>query len=72
MSDDLFPKLPGLKWGTVKAPIFSTAVLTAASGRSTRGSFQSYPQWKITASGAPSARSTSSTMSSLASPFECT
>ena len=50
MSDDLFPKLPGLKWGTVKAPIFSTAVLTAASGRSTRGSFQSYPQWKITAS----------------------
>jgi hypothetical protein len=48
MSDDVFPTLPGLKWGTVKAPIWSTKVLTAASGRETRGSFQSYPRWRFT------------------------
>jgi hypothetical protein len=48
MSDDVFPTLPGLKWGTVKAPIWSTKVLTAASGRETRGSFQTYPRWRFT------------------------
>jgi hypothetical protein len=50
MSDDVFPTLPGLKWGTVKTPIWSTKVLTAASGRETRGSFQSYPRWRFTLS----------------------
>lgn len=50
MSNDVFPTLPGLKWGTVKAPIFSTKVLTAASQRETRGSFTSYPRWRITKS----------------------
>jgi len=48
MSNDVFPVLPGLKWGIVKTPIWSTKVLTAASGRETRGSFQSYPRWRFT------------------------
>lgn len=50
MSNDVFPTLPGLKWGTVKSPIFSTKKLSAASGRGTRGSFWSYPLWKFTLS----------------------
>lgn len=50
MSNDVFPMLPGLKWGTNKQPIWATKVLTAASGRETRGSFQSYPRWKFTLS----------------------
>jgi uncharacterized protein (TIGR02217 family) len=50
MSNDVFPTLPGLKWGTNKQPIWATKVLTAASGRETRGSFQSYPRWKFTLS----------------------
>lgn len=50
MSNDVFPTLPGLKWGAVKQPIFSTKKLSAASGRSTRGSFWSYPLWKFTLS----------------------
>lgn len=50
MSDALFPTLPGLKWGVVKTPSYSTANLRAASGRSTRGSFQAYPAWRFTLS----------------------
>jgi hypothetical protein len=48
MSDAVFPTLPGLKWGSVKTPTWSTKVLTAVSGRETRGSFQSYPRWRFT------------------------
>lgn len=50
MSNDVFPTLPGLKWGTNKQPIWATKVLTAASGRETRGSFQSFPRWRFTLS----------------------
>lgn len=47
MSDDVFPVLPGLKWGVIKAPMWATKVLPASSGREERGTFQSYPRWKF-------------------------
>lgn len=46
MSNDVFPALPGLMWGTTRTPIWATKVLTASSGRELRASFQSYPRYR--------------------------
>jgi hypothetical protein len=50
MSDAIFPSLPGLKWGTVKKPIWSTKIQKSASGREARASFYSYPIYQFTLS----------------------
>jgi hypothetical protein len=49
MSDtnDLYPTLPGLKFGTVRSPVWKTKILTTASDREQRGQFVSYPRWKF-------------------------
>lgn len=39
--------MPGLKWGTVKTPMWSTGIQKAASGRELRGAFYSFPRYKI-------------------------
>lgn len=48
MSDDVFPDLLGITWGVKKTPQWATKILSMASGREMRGSFQSYPRWKFT------------------------
>lgn len=51
MSEAIFPQhLPGLKWGTVKTPMWSTGIQKAASGREMRADFYSHPLYKISLS----------------------
>lgn len=45
MSQELFPDLPGLKWGVRKAPEFATQKVTASSGREYRAALRTYPTW---------------------------
>lgn len=50
MSDAVFPQMPGIKWGSVKTPTWSTRVQKSVNGRELRASFYSYPDWKISLS----------------------
>lgn len=50
MSGEIFPSLPGLKWGVVKTPMWSTKVQKSASGRELRAAYYSYPDWKFSLS----------------------
>lgn len=50
MSNAIFPTFPGLKWGTVKKPIWSTRIQKATSGRELRASFYSYPVYQFSLS----------------------
>ncbi|MDO5686754.1 MAG: DUF2460 domain-containing protein [Neisseria sp.] len=50
MSNAIFPKLPGIKWGMSKTPIWRTRVQTSASGRELRAGYYSYPLWKFSLS----------------------
>jgi len=50
MSQAIFPSVPGLKWGSVKTPMWSTKVQRAASGRELRASYYSAPLYKISLS----------------------
>lgn len=43
MSNAVFPSFPGLAWGVVKAPQFTTRIQRAASGREWRASLTAYP-----------------------------
>jgi uncharacterized protein (TIGR02217 family) len=47
MTDTYPGSLPGLTFDNVKTPIFSTRVLTAASGKEQRSANWSYPIWKF-------------------------
>lgn len=48
MSDAIFPALPGLTWGRIKAPIWKTKIQQAVSGRELRAAFRQYPTYKFT------------------------
>jgi len=48
MSNQTYPVLPGLDFGTVRTPVWKTEILTAASDRETRGTYVTYPRWKFT------------------------
>lgn len=50
MSNDVFPALPGLKWGVTRTPVWSTKVQTSASGRELRANYWSYPVWRYSLS----------------------
>lgn len=50
MTAAIFPSMPGLKWGSVKTPMWSTGIQKAASGRELRASFYSYPRYKLSLS----------------------
>lgn len=47
MSNAIFPTFPGLAWGVVKAPQFTTRIQRAASGRELRASLTAYPTYTI-------------------------
>ncbi len=47
MSNAIYPTFPGLKWGTIKTPIFNTSIVKSASGRELRAAYYSYPQWRF-------------------------
>ena len=46
MSLDVFPDLPGLKWGTRKTPRFSTIIRSSVSGKEVRAARMVYPIWE--------------------------
>lgn len=46
MSDEIFPELPGLKWGVRRAPVFSTTVKRSVGGREYRALNQLYPTYR--------------------------
>ena len=48
MSDLVYPVLPGLMFGATKAPIWSTVLKTAASGREYRASLFQVPRYRYT------------------------
>lgn len=50
MGNAVFPKLPGLKWGVKKTPVWSTKIQKSASGREMRAAYYSYPLWKFSLS----------------------
>ena len=50
MSNAIFPKLPGIKWGSTRTPTWSTKVQTSTSGRELRAGYWSYPRWKYSLS----------------------
>lgn len=50
MSNAVFPSMPGIKWGSVKTPMWSTKVQKAASGRELRAAYFSYPLYKFSLS----------------------
>ncbi len=50
MSQAVFPSMPGLKWGSVKTPMWSTKIQRSASGRELRAAYYSAPLWKISLS----------------------
>ena len=47
MMSPLYPSLPGLSWGIVKTPIWSTGIQTAASGRELRTSYYATPIYEF-------------------------
>lgn len=47
MTAAIFPSMPGLKWGTVKSPMWATGIQKTASGRELRAAFYSFPRYKI-------------------------
>lgn len=47
MSNAIFPALPGLKWETIKTPIWSTRIQRAVSGREYRAPYFLYPLWEF-------------------------
>lgn len=47
MSYELFPALPGLSWGVIKAPMWSTTIQRSASGKEVRTSFYDRPIWNF-------------------------
>lgn len=47
MSNEVFPVLPGIKWGTEKAPQFKTRIKTAVSGFEVRHSDRVYPMYSL-------------------------
>lgn len=50
MSQAVLPYMPGLKWGSTKTAIWSTKVQRAASGRTLRAAYYSFPLWKFSLS----------------------
>ncbi len=50
MSQAVFPSMPGLKWGSVKTPMWSTKIQRTASGRELRAAYYSAPLYKISLS----------------------
>lgn len=46
MSNAVFPSLPGIAWGIVKTPVFSTAIKRAASGREDRFAYFDSPMYR--------------------------
>lgn len=50
MGNAVFPKLPGLKWGVKKTPVWSTKIQKSASGRELRAAYYRYPLWKFSLS----------------------
>ena len=48
MSNLVYPVLPGLTFGATKAPIWSSTVKTAASGREYRASLYGVPRYRYT------------------------
>jgi uncharacterized protein (TIGR02217 family) len=50
MSQAVFPGMPGIKWGSVKSPMWSTKVVRSTSGREQRAAFYSSPLYKISLS----------------------
>ncbi len=50
MSSSVFPILPGMAWGVIKRPRFSTIVQKTASGREIRSALMSYPLWEFSLS----------------------
>lgn len=47
MTDLFFPHLPGLSWGCVKTPIWSTKIYTSIGGVEVRTASFTYPIWKF-------------------------
>ena len=47
MSNEVFPVLPGIKWGTEKAPQFKTRIKSAVSGFEVRHSDRVYPTYGL-------------------------
>jgi len=47
MSNEVFPTLPGIKWGIEKEPEFSTRVVRAVSGYEVRLAERAYPTYQI-------------------------
>lgn len=50
MSQAVFPAMPGLRWGSVKTPMWSTKIQRSASGRELRAAYYSAPLYKISLS----------------------
>lgn len=50
MSQVVLPAMPGLKWGSVKTPMWSTKIQRSASGRELRAAYFSAPLYKISLS----------------------
>lgn len=50
MSELVFPQLPGLAWGMVKVPTWSSRVQKSVSGKRQAVGYMSYPTYKITLS----------------------
>jgi len=48
MSQAVYPVLPGLTYGVIKSPTFSTRVQTAVSGKELRAAFWATPIWYYT------------------------
>lgn len=46
MSLDIFPTLPGLKWGSTRVPMHRTSVRETPSGREFRTRYFSFPRWR--------------------------
>lgn len=46
MSLDIFPSLPGLKWGSTRVPMHRTGVRETPSGREFRTRYFSFPRWR--------------------------
>lgn len=47
MSLTVFPRLPGLQWGTAVTPSFNTSISKSVNGREIRNSFQEDPLWQF-------------------------
>lgn len=47
MSNEIFPALPGIKWGTTRKPMFSTRKVASVSGYEVRVSQRAYPTYSL-------------------------